>query len=81
MCHVNQAFCSPAVRGHRDCENNYNTFIFKLGDYVEMQIFGRLLRVERDPARFGDSRDLIYGPACWLWQALLFYAMIDGSIS
>lgn len=41
MCHVNQAYCSPAVlRTHRDCENNYNTFILKLGGYVEMQIFG-----------------------------------------
>lgn len=62
-------------------KNNYNKFILKFGSYVEMQIFGRLLRVEHTPARIGASQDMIYEPACRLWQALLFYAMIDGSIS
>lgn len=78
---INQAYCTLYEDIQRLCEINNSTFILKLAGYVEMQIFGRLLGAERDPARLGDNGDMIYEPACWLWQALLFYVMIDGSIS
>ncbi len=47
----------------RTYSDSVKTIILKLGGYVEMQIFGRLFRAERDPATLGD-----------LWASMLALA-------